>query len=76
MALSVPRHLNFHQFDQIKVAHYQILQTFIKSVEIKVARYQAQKEYWNCKNIGFDKILVEIKVARYQIGGNLGDMEQ
>ncbi len=76
MVLNIPRHLNFHQFDQIKVAHYQILWTFIKSVEIKVARYQAQKEYWYRKNIGFDKILVEIKVAIYQIGGNLGGMEQ
>jgi hypothetical protein len=37
MALTIPRHLNFHRFDQIKVAHYQLLQTFIKSVEIKVA---------------------------------------
>jgi hypothetical protein len=50
VALTVPRHLNFHRFDQIKVAHFQILQTFIKSVEIKV--------------------------ARYQISGNLGDVEQ
>jgi hypothetical protein len=50
MVLTVPRHLNFHRFDQIKVGHYQILQTFIKSVEIKV--------------------------ARYQICGNLGDVEQ
>jgi hypothetical protein len=46
MALTVPRHLNFHRFDQIKVAHYQILQTFIKSVEIKVAHYQI------CGNLG------------------------
>jgi hypothetical protein len=46
VALTVPRHLNFHRFDQIKVAHYQILRTFIKSVEIKVARYQI------CGNLG------------------------
>jgi hypothetical protein len=50
VALTFPRHLNFHLFDQIKVANYQILQTFIKSVEIKV--------------------------VRYQICGNLGDVEQ
>jgi hypothetical protein len=43
---------------------------------IKVARYQAQKKYWHRKNIGFDKISVEIKVALYQIGGNLGNVEQ
>jgi hypothetical protein len=36
------------------------------TVEIKVARYQAQKKYRHRKNIGFDKIIVEIKVARYQ----------
>jgi hypothetical protein len=36
------------------------------TVEIKVARYQAQKNYRQYKNIGFDKITVEIKVARYQ----------
>jgi hypothetical protein len=46
VALTVPRHLNFHRFDQIKVVHYQILRTFIKSVEIKVARYQI------CENLG------------------------
>jgi hypothetical protein len=40
VALTVPRHLNFHVLDKIKVAHYQILRTFIKSVELKVARYQ------------------------------------
>jgi hypothetical protein len=45
MALTVPWRLLFqvtlifHRFDQIKVADYQILQTFIKSVEIKVAPY-------------------------------------
>jgi hypothetical protein len=50
MVLTIPRHLNFHHFDQIKVAHDQILSTFIKSVEINV--------------------------ARYQIGGNLGGVEQ
>jgi hypothetical protein len=44
-------------------------------VEIKVARYRAQKKYWHRKNIGFNKILVEIKVARYQICGNLGGVE-
>ncbi len=46
VALTVPHHLNFHRLDQIKVAHYQILQTFIKSVEIKVAGYQI------CGNLG------------------------
>jgi hypothetical protein len=46
VALTIPHHLNFHQFDQIKVVHYQILQTFIKWVEIKVARYQI------CGNLG------------------------
>jgi hypothetical protein len=40
VVLTVPRHLNFHQFDQIKVALYQILHTFIKSVEIKVGHDQ------------------------------------
>ncbi len=40
VVLTVPRHLNFHQFDQIKVALDQILRTFIKSVENKVARDQ------------------------------------
>jgi hypothetical protein len=39
-------------------------------VEIKVARYQAQKKYQHRTNIGFDKILVEIKVARYQAQKN------
>ncbi len=45
MALTVPWRLLFQvtlifqRFDQIKVAHYEILQTFIKSVEIKVVRY-------------------------------------
>jgi hypothetical protein len=50
VVLTIPCHLNFHQCDQIKVALDQILCTFIKSVEIKV--------------------------ARYQIGGNLGGVEQ
>jgi hypothetical protein len=45
-------------------------------LESKVARYQTQKKYWYRKNIGFDKISVEIKVARYQIGGNSGNVEQ
>ena len=40
VALTIPRHLNFHRFDQIKVACDKILPTFIESVEIKVARYQ------------------------------------
>jgi len=35
-------------------------------VEIKVAHFQAQKNYQQYKNIGFDKITVEIKVGRYQ----------
>ena len=50
VVLTIPRHLNFHRFDQIKVARDKILRTFIESVEIKV--------------------------AHYQIGGNLGGMEQ
>ena len=50
MVLTIPRHLNFHRFDQIKVARDKILRTFIESVEIKV--------------------------TRYQIGGNLGGVEQ
>ncbi len=37
MVLTIPRHLNFHQFDQIKLALDQVLRTFIKSVEIKVS---------------------------------------
>ncbi len=45
-------------------------------MEIKLARYQTQKKYRHRKNIGFDKISVEIKVALYQIGGNLGNLEQ
>ncbi len=40
VVLTIPRHLHFHQFDQIKVALDQILRTFLKSVEIKVAHYQ------------------------------------
>jgi hypothetical protein len=40
VALTIPRHLNFHRFDQIKVACDKFLRTFIESVEIKVARYQ------------------------------------
>ena len=39
---------------------------FAIAVEIKVARYQAQKKYRHRKNIGFHKITVEIKVACYQ----------
>jgi hypothetical protein len=50
MVLTIPRHLNFHQFDQIKVARDKILRTFIESEEIQV--------------------------TRYQIGGNLGGVEQ
>ncbi len=67
MVLTIPRHLNFHQFDQIKVAHDQILHTFIKSMKIKVARDQILHTFIKS---------VEIKVARYQIGGNLGGVEQ
>ncbi len=40
VVLTIPRHLNFHRFDQIKVAHDKILRTFIESVEIKVTHYQ------------------------------------
>ncbi len=40
VVLTIPRHLNFHRFDQIKVARDKILRTFIEPVEIKVARYQ------------------------------------
>jgi hypothetical protein len=40
VALTIPRHPNFHRFDQIKVARDKILRTFIKSLEIKVSRYQ------------------------------------
>jgi hypothetical protein len=50
VVLTIPRLLNFDQFDQNKVAHDEILRTFIESVEIKV--------------------------APYQIGGNLGGVEQ
>ena len=50
VVLTIPRHLNFQRFDQIKVARNKILRTFIESVEIMV--------------------------ARYQIGGNLGGVEQ
>jgi hypothetical protein len=50
VVLTIPRHLNFHRFDQIKVALDKILRTFIVSVEIKV--------------------------THYQIGGNLGGVEQ
>ncbi len=66
MVLAIPHHLNFHQFDQIKVAHDQILRTFIKSMEIKVALDQILRTFIKS---------VEIKVARYQIGGNLGGGE-
>jgi hypothetical protein len=40
VALTIPSHLNFHRFDQIKVARDKILRTFIKLLEIKVSRYQ------------------------------------
>jgi hypothetical protein len=50
VVLTIPRHLNFHRFDQINVARDKILRTFIESEEIKV--------------------------TRYQIGGNLGGVEQ
>ncbi len=40
VVLTIPHHLNFHRFDQIKVAHDKILRTFIETVEIKVVRYQ------------------------------------
>ncbi len=40
MVLTVPRHLNFHRFDQIKVARDKILRTFIELEEIKVTCYQ------------------------------------
>ena len=50
VVLTIPRHLNFHRFDQIKVARDKILRSFIETVEIKV--------------------------VRYQIGGNLGGVEQ
>jgi hypothetical protein len=39
-------------------------------MEIKVGHYQAQKNYRQYKNIGFDKITVEIKVAHYQAQKN------
>ncbi len=45
----------------------QILCTFIKSMEIKVARDQILRTFIKS---------VEIKVAPYHIGGNLGGMEQ
>jgi hypothetical protein len=41
VVLTIPCHLNFHRFDQIKVARDKILRTLIESVEIKVARYQS-----------------------------------
>jgi hypothetical protein len=57
VALTVPWRLLFHV----------TLISTIKSLEIKVARYQAQKKYWHRKNSGFDKISVEIKVAHYHV---------
>ncbi len=48
MVLTIPRHATlFHQFYQIKVALDQILRTFIKSVEIKVARDQTGGAYFS-----------------------------
>ncbi len=49
------------------MAHDQILRTFIKSMEIKVARDQNLRTFIKS---------VENKVARDQIGGNLGGVEQ
>jgi hypothetical protein len=46
--------------------HFAKEKIFAIAVEIKVARYQAQKKYRHHKNIGFDKIAAEIKVVRYQ----------
>jgi hypothetical protein len=66
VVLTVPRHLNFHRFDQIKVGHDQVLRNFIKSMEIKVARDQILRTMIKS---------VEIKLA-HQIGGNLGGVEQ
>jgi hypothetical protein len=40
VVFTIPCNLNFHWFDQVKVASDKILRTFIESVEIKVARYQ------------------------------------
>ncbi len=61
MVLTVPRHLNFHQFDQIKVAHDQILRIFIKSMEIKVARDQILRTFKIGGNLRWPVIkLVEI----------------
>jgi hypothetical protein len=45
VVLTIPRYLNFQQFDQIKVALDQILRTFIKSVEIKVSPDQIGGAY-------------------------------